>query len=525
MRRANTLLVATGLLASVFLTGTTVSYYEESLPSTMNPLYARSMVDYRSHELMFDRMFFRSPITNEVETRILESYELVEDNRKLKVIVKEGIQWHDGESLGPDDICFTIAAMLDPGTASPVVKPFQEAISGCEHNNRDRSATITLSRSFHNPYDRLGFAVLPEHMFPGTAVSPDLDFSFRPIGSGPMRGSKGTRGVRFTAVPNGHHNARIEVLNLQPGGDSFVQIRTLMAAGVQGVITVPPALRPEVQASDDVALKSYDLRSWWFIAVNTTRGPLQNKKIRQALDMSIDRTQLREFTIGYDENDPNPPCEFISGPFVQSSPYYNRAVPPRVAADKAKAEQLMVEAGARKTAGVWVYEGNPVTLRLGMNAPLDAEARDILNQVGNQLQGASFNQQVTRVSADDWATKAVTGGLTSEYDLLIGKWSFGLVEDVNSLFHTRTRDGKGGLNIFNYSNPEVDQILARYEEARTDTQAQDAYHDLHAKLAEELPYIFLWKLDTKSAWRNEVRGNTISPYYYFTNFDGWHYDG
>jgi hypothetical protein len=40
-------------------------------------------------------------------------------------------------------------------------------------------------------------------------------------------------------------------------------------------------------------------------------------------------------------------------------------------------------------------------------------------------------------------------------------------------------------------------------------------------LAENLPYLFLWKLDTKSAWRNEVRNNTIAPYYYFTEFDGW----
>ena len=107
---------------------------------------------------------------------------------------------------------------------------------------------------------------------------------------------------------------------------------------------------------------------------------------------------------------------------------------------------------------------------------------------------------------------------------MIGKWSFGVVEDVNSLFHTRVpAEGKGAQNIFNYSNPEVDNILARFDSARTDTEAQDAYHDLHAFLADDTPYIFLWKLDTKSAWRNEVRNNTIAPYYYFTDFAGWRF--
>ncbi|MBW1879033.1 MAG: hypothetical protein JRJ84_11775, partial [Deltaproteobacteria bacterium] len=321
-------------------------------------------------------------------------------------------------------------------------------------------------------------------------------------------------------IPNVHHDAKIEVLSQAPGGDPFVQIRTLLAAGVHGVITVPPPLRPEVAASDDVALKTYDLRTWWFLAVNNNRGALENRKVRQALDLTLDRSELRELTIGVDPDDPHPPCEFISGPFIGSSPYYNRAIKPQERSDRARARELMVEAGAVQTAGIWVYRGEPVTLKLGMNAPLDAEARDLLNQVGNQLQAGGFNRQVYKVTSDDWSRKAVTGQLT-DYDLLIGKWSFGIVEDVNSLFHTRDAQGQGSLNIFNYSNPEVDRILADYNGSRTDTEAQDAYHELHAYLAEDLPYLFLWKLDTKSAWRNEIRGNTITPYFYFTEFDGW----
>jgi len=40
-------------------------------------------------------------------------------------------------------------------------------------------------------------------------------------------------------------------------------------------------------------------------------------------------------------------------------------------------------------------------------------------------------------------------------------------------------------------------------------------------LADGLPYVFLWKLDTKSAWRMEIKNSNIAPYYYFTSFDGW----
>ena len=514
------LMLAGGLMGAMLLTGAEVSYYEEALPSTMNPLFARTMVDKRSHELVFDRLFYRSAITNELKSNLVTKYEKIDGGKQIKVFLKDGVKWHDGKDFGSDDICFTIDAMLNPDTPSPIAKEYREAIVSCESLPKESAAVVTFVKAYHNPRERIAFAVLPKHAFDSTTITPDLDFSARPVGTGPMKGSKGRREVKFTAFPNAHHNAKIDILSQAEGGDPFVQVRTLLNSGVQGVISVAPPLRPDVAASDDVALKSYDLRSWWFIALNTTSSVLKDKKVRQAIDATLDRSQLRELTIGVDPDDTNPPCEFVSGPFVQSSPYYNRSVKVVEKSDRAKAKELMTAAGGEQQAGRWIVGGAPVTLRIGMNAPLDSEAKDLLNQIGNQLQEGGFDRQVYKVTADDWTLKAVTGRLSDQYDALIGKWSFGVVEDVNAMFNTRA-EGRGALNIFNYSNSRVDELLSEYEQAKTDTEAQDAYHDLHEYLAEDLPYIFLWKLDTKSAWRNEVRNNTISPYFYFTEFDGW----
>jgi len=519
--RARHLMVALGVASTALLTAGSVSYYEESLPTTLNPLFANAMVDKRSQELVFDRLFYRSAITNELKSRLITKYESLEAGKKVKIYLKPGVKWHDGKEFGPDDVCFTINTMLNPSTPSQMAKEYRETITGCESLPKEMAAIVTFVKVYHNPTERIAFPVLPAHPFNGsTVVTPDLDFSAHPIGTGPMTASKGRREVKFTAFQNPHHMAAIGGAQLAEGGDPFVQVRTLTNAGVHGVISVAPALRPDVAAKDDVALKSYDLRSWWFMALNTTSTFLKNQKVRQALNYTIDRSALRELTIGVDPNDPNPPCEFISGPFVQSSPYYNRAIKGNDRSDKAKTRELMTAAGATESAGRWLIGGQPVTLRIGMNAPLDTEAKDLLNQIGNQLQAGGFDRVVSKVTADDWAGKAVTGQLTGSYDILIGKWSFGVVEDVNAMFNSR-KSGKGEKNIFNYSNAEVDAVLARYESAKTDTEAQDAYHDLHAMLAQDLPYLFLWKLDTKSAWRNEVKNNTITPYFYFTEFDGW----
>jgi peptide/nickel transport system substrate-binding protein len=507
------------VVSTAVLGGATVAYYEESLPTTMNPLFARSMVDFRSHELVFDRLFYRSAITNELRSRVVLKYEKLDGGQNIKVYLKPGIKWHDGEPLKGSDVCFTINAMLNEKTASPIAKPYREAIASCVADDKEASALITFKRLFYEPRERLGFSILPAHMFSGTLVTPDSEFSQRPVGTGAMKGSAGKREVRFEAYANAHHSARVEVLSLAESVDPFVQVRTLINAGVHGLVAVSPGLRSDVSASDDVALKSYDLRSWWFVALNTKKAPLTDVKVRQALNNSIDRSALRELTIGVDPEDTNPPCEFVSGPFVQSSPYYNRSVLVTERSNLSKATDLMKQAGATQQNGKWLYKGAIINLKIGIAGPLELEAKDLLNQLGNQLQQAGFDREVYKISADDWSLKAVSGQL-SDYDLLIGKWSFGLVEDVNPLFQTRSGT-KGALNIFNYSDKATDDLLARYEAARTDTEARDAYHELHALLAENLPYLFLWKLDTKSAWRNEVRNNTIAPYYYFTEFDGW----
>lgn len=518
MSRPSPFRVASLLASVAVLGGVQVSYYEESLPSTMNPLFARTMVDRRSHELVFDRLYYRSAVTSELKSRLVESATVQEGGKSVKLLLKEGVKWHDGEAFDAEDVCFTVRALLDPNTPSLLGRQYQEVLQSCDGRGRD--VTITFVKPFHNPTERLGFPVLPAHAFGGnTAISPDNEFSLRPIGTGPMRGSKGRREVKFTAAPGVHHTPRIDTLQLAEGGDPLVQVRTLLNAGVQGVISVAPPLRNDVAASDDVALKSYDLRSWWFVALNTTKGALTDPRVRQALDVSIDREELRRLTMGYDPDDVAQPCQFISGPFVPSSPYYNRSVPVKSRSDLAKAKALMAEAGAAQEGGSWVLGGQPILLKIGMNAPLDLEAKDLLNQLGNQLQSAGFQRQVYKVSADDWVTKAQSGQL-QDFDMLIGKWSFGVVEDIQHQFQTRG-GGNGTLNLFNYSNAQADALLTAYDQATTDTQAQDAYHELHALLAQDLPYLFLWKLDTKSAWRMEVKGNTITPYFYFTEFDGW----
>ncbi len=514
-------------IAAGLCLATEVRYYDDALPTTMNPMFARTSVDFRTADLVFDRLVYRNEITQELQSDVLAMDESgafraeYPSDVTVQLYVRDGITWHDGVPFDADDVCFTLNAMLDEQTPSPVAQPFRLAIDHCATAPDHKSFGVTFRRVFAEPLAQLQFHVLPKHAFNPDwgPVSPDLDFSSRPIGTGPMSASRGRKSVAFTAYPNGHHHAQIASLSMSEGTDPFLAVRRLINGDVHGLVNLPRALQTDVIESKVATVKSTGSEGFLYIAVNTNKGPLADRRVRQALNLTIDRTTLREVTVGSGPTNPEP--ELVSGPFTATSPYYNRQVPAIEHADPARAEALLVEAGAVRREGRWLWNDEVIAFKIGIHAPLDVEANDVLRQLQNELEQAGFSTEVYKISQDEWARKVVTGQMT-DFDLFVGSWRVGRMSSVQSMFHSRTEDGLGALNIFNYKDADTDKLLDRFDAAKTDVEARDQYRVLHAHLAEDLPYLYLWSVDRRSAWRNEVQDVTIGSDRYFGTFDEWH---
>jgi len=449
----------------------------------------------------------------------------VASRTEVKLTLKDDLKWQDEKPVTANDICFTIDAMLNPKTASPRANVFREFFKGCKvDEDDDLSALIEFTQIFYKPKSKLNFSLLPAHKFKSTAISPTDRFGSQPWGSGAFKGGKGKRGAIFKAHRKSkHHSPRIDSMNMKRASDPAVQIESLRNGDMHGIISVAPSYRPDLSASSsEVSLKTYDLRSWWFIALNTNNPILKKQEVREALNLIIDREDLREKIIGRQLNEDDSPCEFISGPFVPASSYYNRVVPVITKKNLAAAKSKLKRAGLKKERSGWTHNGKAVKLRIGMKASLNREAEDLLDQIGNQLGAAGINREVFKIGHEEWTNEVVTGKSAGKYDLVIGKWSFNIDENVNEIFHSRSST-TGSRNIFNYKSAETDAIIEKFDAARTVDAAKNAYHELHAHLSKDLPYLFLWKLDTRSAWRVEITSNIITPYYYFTAIDDWKY--
>jgi peptide/nickel transport system substrate-binding protein len=499
---------------------TSTLHVYDDLPTTLNPLFARTLADQRAAELVFDRLFFRDPVANVVDSRLVWRSEGLDGGRRVQLYLVEGIRWHDGTPFGPEDVCFTVEAMLQTIEPAGMDRSWTD-LAGCTFDEDAHTATVEFAHPHHDVFDRLSFHVLPAHVFDSPAVRPDTDFSHRPVGTGPMKGSMGRRSVRLSAYANPHHAPRIQTLSWDQGGDPFVQVRTLLGGGIHGIVTVPPPLRPEIAGSSGVQLRNYDLRSVWFMALNTQREPLSDQRVRQAVEAAIDREALMQLTVGITPEDPNPPLGLISGPFLPGSPYNDRTIAPRQGPDPARVHERLLSAGAEQRDGTWHLRGAPITIRIAMHGPLDAEAHGLLDQIGIQLRTAGFKTRLYGFREVEWS-EALRAGRLSEYDALIDKWHFGPVDDPAPLLHTPDGE-RGAHNLLGYSNPEVDALLEELFLAVSEEEARAAGHALHRAVANDVPAVYLWTLGTQSAWTNAVGSQIIAPYHYYTYFDRWTY--
>jgi peptide/nickel transport system substrate-binding protein len=83
-------------------------------------------------------------------------------------------------------------------------------------------------------------------------------------------------------------------------------------------------------------------------------------------------------------------------------------------------------------------------------------------------------------------------------------WDLDLDPDLFSLFHS-SQIPQAGQNFAFYSNKEVDRLIDAGRLEMDDTKRKEIYHQLHAILAEEQPYMWTFQVSTKWGLRHRVR--------------------
>jgi peptide/nickel transport system substrate-binding protein len=460
------------------------STYREAIagaPATLNPLLAASDAEFDAAQLLFAGLT-RTDGRGGVEPDLAESWSVSETGTVYTFALRQDAYWHDGLPVTSRDVLFTVRLMQS--TAFPI----SPALGGLWRTIQvdlpgPHTVRFTLNEPFAPFLTKTTFPLLPAHrlhgVYPGDL--PAHEFSRRPVGAGPYRVVDGLRegDLLLERHPQYHGPApRIERILLRFYQDLDDALQALQSGAVDGVAGVPGQRLPALQNQPGLTVQRLALNGYTLLLLNLRRPLFQQREVRQALALAIDRAALvREALAGAGEP--------ATSPIVASSWAY-AAQPATGTIHEARA--LLEKAGwfDRDGDGVRERDGRPLALTLLTTD--SAERSQAAVAIARQLGEAGLRVTIMTVTPDELVNRHLA---SHDFDAALFGWA-GLGDDPDPYGVWHSSQAEHGFNFAGWSLPRADELLESGRQIRDQAARQSRYADFQRLFAEEAPSIILY---------------------------------
>jgi peptide/nickel transport system substrate-binding protein len=458
----------------------------------------------------FDPTDHRSRITQLVLNNIFEA--LTARDQDLKVVprlaeswrspdpltwefkLRRGVRFHNGDAFSAHDVKFTFDRIITPGALNGRSSPRGELFEPVSHVVvvDDYTVRITTKR----PWAILPLMLSLQEIVPERylkSVGPE-GFEEKPVGAGPFRLQSFQNGSRIVLTrfndycdPKPHPGIaeRNPVQNLifEVVPQKVDQIARLKRGEADLIFSVPPCSVDILKKTPGIAVQSHSATRCYFAEINCAKPPFTDRRIRQALNYSVDiHALVRHILAGYGK--PLPTVLMPNG-FA-----YNTALAP-YPHDPQKARELLEAAGYPRNRPVVIHCNNE-----------DREIGNILTLFLTRV-GLSASLHVTA------SYRPMSFGAEAEWDLCVGSWGNSTLDPIDILQPKFKSDGKG--NYSGYSNREVDRLMEEAERSSDMEHRAEAYKRAQAIIHEDAPMIFGYASEEFYGLRERVRNFHPSP--------------
>ena len=452
-------------------------------PDILDPTLGSSYVGRIVYSAMCDKLFDLDENLRIVP--MLATGYHYEDPTHLILDLRAGVTFHDGEPFNAEAVKYKINRDL---TAKGSMRAGEiNSIQSVEVVG-PLSVRITLkapaSQLLAILTDRAGIMISPK------AVEAAGDkFGLAPVCAGPFAFDSRVAQDRIVLKRYpGYWNAKeyhFDQIIYQPITSPAVRLANLQAGSLDLVEYITPTDIDAVKKDPKLKLAVGDGLAYTGITFNTDNGPAkatvtgQNKLLRQAFDLSIDRTALIQVVY----NGMYSPTVQANTP---SSPYYIK--------DFASPERNIEKAKALiKQAGVTL----PVQITLTVpNSPDVQQAAEVIQSM---VAEAGFE---VKIKAMEFAS-SLQAGYAGDFQAYMIGWSGRSDPDGNmwQMLHTG-----GTFNYGKYSNVEIDTLLDEARKVTGIDERRAFYSRVWKQEREDLPLVYLWTSRNVVGMRKEVTG-------------------
>jgi peptide/nickel transport system substrate-binding protein len=438
-------------------------------PDVLDPTMARTYVGRIVFSALCDKLFDIDEKLNIVPQLAL-SHETSADGKEVTIKLRPGVKFQDGEPLDADAAKFSLDRHLT--MQGSFRKPELAAL-----DHVDVVDPLTIKLVLKTPFspliaqltDRSGMMVSPK-----AAKEAGDKFGQHPVCAGPYKFVERVQQDRMVFEKFADYwnkdNVFIDRVVFLPIVDATVRLANLKSGGLDLIERLLATDIKDVRADKRLKLATALELGYMGLTVNTgndkNKGPLsQSAKVRQALDLSIDREAVNQVVFN---GEFTPGNQWIS----PEHPYYQKSFPvqPR---DIAKAKALLKESGAT------------LPVSVDFMVPKGAENEAVAQVIQSMAAEAGFDLKIRLL---EWAT-SLKQAQAGEYQLFLLGWSGRIDPDGNSYIFQHT---KAPQNESFYSNPEADKVLDEARLVTDPAQRKAIYERLTKIVLNDDPILYLY---------------------------------
>ena len=442
-------------------------------PDILDPSIARTYVGRIVFSAFCDKLFDIDDKLNIVPQLAL-SQETSADGKEMTIKLRPGVKFHDGEPLDAEAAKFSIERHMTLPTS------FRKSeLASVDHVEVVDPLTIKLvlktpfSPLIAQLTDRAGMMVSPK-----AAREAGDKFGLHPVCAGPYKFVERVQQDRmvFEKFADYWNKDKIFIDRIVylPIVDATVRLANLKSGGLDLAERMLATDIKAIQSDSNLKLSTAPELGYWGLTINIAndknKGALsQSEKVRQALDLSIDREAINQVVFN---GEFTPGNQWVS----PQHPYYQKSFPiqPR---DVAKAKALLKEAGV------------PLPVSVDYMVTKGAENEAVAQVIQSMAAETGFDLKIRVIEFATSFKQAQAG----EFQVFQIPWSGRIDPDGNSyvFLHAKAPQNDGG-----YANPEADKLM---EDARlvTDPAERKAIYQKLTKIVfndEPLLYILHRKI-------------------------------
>ncbi|MBP6508022.1 MAG: peptide ABC transporter substrate-binding protein [Opitutaceae bacterium] len=440
---------------------------------------------------------------------LAESWEISTDGLVYTFHLRTDAKWSNGDPILAGDIVESFRRILTPALASEYAYLIYNFVTGAKDYYEGRLTDFT----------QVGLKATDDHTFQVTLAhaTPYLlkimasHYSWWPVpvkvitrfgrleqkrtdwtragnlvGNGPFMLKEWAPNQKIVVVRNPHYwdakTVKLDEINFYPTEDISTDERMFRTGQVDMTYELPNAKIDAYRRDNPAALRIDPYLGIYFYRCNVARPPLNDKRVRQALALALDRESIvKNVTRGDQES-----AYAVSYPGTAG--YTPLA---KLSGTLADARRLLAEAGYPGGKGCPPIE---LTYNTSENHRAIAEA---IQQMWKKNLGVDvvLQNQEWKVYLDMQHT--------TNFMMQRGGW---IADYVDPHVFLEIWETGNGNNDTNWGNPEYDRLLHAALAAKNDTERYALYQKMDAILVDELPVIPIYYYTKVAALSPRVKG-------------------